>query len=100
MLAPDDIDDLGGLQRIYEHYGACQKRRNENAQHLPENMAQRQQIQEAQGMEETLVPQIFLDFVLDGFDIGQHVAVRDHYATRLGGRSGSEDYFQGVTARK
>src|SRR5580698_4842892 len=99
-LVANHVNQVGRLQRIAEDQGARQKRRNEYSQHLAEHVAQRKQIQETQRMKKSLVAKIFLDLTLDRFDIGKHVAVRDHHAARLGRGARSEDDLQRIWARE
>jgi hypothetical protein len=62
-------------------------------------MAERKQVEETERMNEPLVAKILLDFLLEALDVRQDVSVRDHNATRLGGRAGSEDDLQRVLTR-
>src|SRR5579862_5410320 len=50
-FALDGVREIRRAQGVDEHYGAGQQRRNEYTQHLPEHMAQRQKIQEPDGVE-------------------------------------------------
>src|ERR1700735_3066793 len=99
-LVANHINQAGGLERIDEDHGAREEGRDEDSQHLAEDVAQRKQIQKAQWMKDALVAKIFLDFALDWFDVGKDVAVRDHHAAGLRRRTGSENDFQRVLARE
>src|SRR5271154_5050163 len=63
-------------------------------------MAQGEQIEKSQGMENALVAQVLLDFMFDRFNIGKDVGMGNHHAARLGGGSRGEDNLQRVVARK
>ena len=63
-------------------------------------MAQRQQVQKADGMNQTLVLEIFGDLRLESFQVGENVAVGDDHAFGLGGAAGSEYDLNHVAALK
>jgi hypothetical protein len=67
---------------------------------LPENVAQRQRVQNAQGMNQPLIAHIGRRAVLDGSHAGQHVAVSDHDALGIAGGAGGEQNLQRRLAAK
>jgi len=95
-LAPDSADDFARLEHILEDHRTAHELRQKYSQELSEHVAQGQQAQEANGMDQALILQISLDFPLERRDIAEHVAVRDHYAFRFGGGSGSKNNFQDI----
>src|SRR5271156_2115703 len=82
-LVANHFNQAGRLERINQDHGAGEERRDQDTQHLAEDVAQWKQIQEAQRVKNALVVKIFLDFTLDGLDVGKDVAVRDHHAARF-----------------
>ena len=71
---------------------------DEESQKLSEDVAQGQQVQEAQGMEPLLVLPMLSDLALNRFEVRQHVAVGDHNSLRFGSRSRREDDLKHVVA--
>jgi hypothetical protein len=71
-----------------------QQRWNPQAHELPKDVAERQRVQNAQGMNEALVAQILADLLLQGIERGQHIALGVHDALGLGGGAGGEDDLQ------
>src|ERR1039458_3900966 len=51
----DRRHDFGWVECVFEHDGRAQQRGKKNSQELAEDVAQRQQVQEANGMHEPLV---------------------------------------------
>ena len=56
--------------------GRAKNLREENSEHLAEHMAQRQKIEEAQRMKDSLVAAIARELLLDGSEIREDVSVR------------------------
>ena len=74
--------------------------RQEDAEELAEDVAERQQVQEAQRMEDALVLEIFADLAFERLEVRQDVAVRDDDAAWLGRGAGGEDNLDDVVARQ
>ena len=89
-LAANGAHNFRGVERFLEDDRGTHQRRNEDPEELAEDVAQRKQIHEAQGMKETLVFQIGLNSALERLEIRENVAVREDHAAGLGGRTGSE----------
>ena len=70
-LAPDGANDFARLERILKDHGAAHQLRQKHSQELSEHMAQGQQVQEANGMDQAFVLQIFLDFRFERRDIAR-----------------------------
>src|SRR5271167_4692213 len=62
-------------------------------------MAEWQQIEKAQRMEDSLILQIGADLPLQRLQVGKNIAVRDHHAAGLGRRAGGEYDLDDVVAR-
>src|SRR5580692_4987954 len=92
----DRPDHVSGFECVLEYHGAAHQLRKEDAKKLPEDVAERQQIQEADGMNPSFVLEIFLNLQFQWRNIGENVAVRDYDSLGLGGGAGSEDDFQRV----
>ena len=95
-LAVDGVHDFRRLEFLLKNNGAAQQRRQVHAQELPEHMAERQQIQEPDGVHQALILQIALHPALQGSDIRQHVAVADDDSAWLRGRTRGEDDLQSI----
>src|SRR6185369_7255022 len=74
---------FAGLEGILKDHGAAHQLRQKHSEELPENMAQRKEVQKTNGMDEALVLQIFLDLCFKRSDIAENIAVRDHHALRF-----------------
>src|SRR5256885_17144894 len=91
-LAADGVDDVTGLQRLLKKNSSTQQWRHVHAEELPENVAERQQIQKAQWVYESCVFEIRTDLRLKRRDVAEHVAMRDHHTLGLsGGARGKND---------
>ena len=71
--------------------------RNQRRHRLPEHMAQRQQVQETDGRERAHVLSILIDLMVDGFQVGQNIAVRESDAPGCAGSTRSEQDFRDLT---
>ena len=87
-----------GIGGIFENDGGAEQWRNEQRHELSENVAERNQRDEAQRVQEAFVFQIGLDAAFDGFEIGEKISVGEHDAARLGGGAGGEENFGNVLA--
>jgi hypothetical protein len=67
-----------------------------HSQKLSEDVTQRQQIQEADGMNQTLILQIGKNSLLKRRNVGQHVAMGDDNTLRIGSRSGSKNDLENL----
>jgi hypothetical protein len=90
-LALDRADHLGGIQTFLENDEPLQQLRDEDTEELPEDMTQRQQVQEADRMNHSFVLQIFLNLALERLEVRQDVAMRNHHAFGFRRRSGSKN---------
>ena len=65
--------------------------RDESRHCLAEHVAERKQIQKADGAERTDIFAVFFDAFIDRLQIRQNVAMRNRYALRVTGRAGGEE---------
>ena len=72
------------------------QRRNQQGQRLSEQMAQRQEIQNAKRQKRPGILSILRHFARDRLEIRQQIAVRDDDALRLGGGPRGEDDFRDI----
>ena len=82
-----------------EHDGAVEHRRHERGHGLSEHVAERQQVQEADGKERFAVRRVFAHLAFHRDDVGEDVAVRQHHTLGLGCCARGEDDFDRVVAR-
>ena len=66
---------------------------NPQAHGLAEDVAQRQRLEDAEGMDQPLVAHVGLGRVLDGSYAGQHVAVGEDDSLGIAGGAGGEENF-------
>ena len=93
-VAADQLQQARRLQTAFEMHLRGHQRRNPQSHELPEDMAERQRVQEAQRMHDALVGQIFLHLALDGLKACDHVAMSMDDAFGLGGGSRGEENLQ------
>src|SRR5262249_45825554 len=86
-LAPYGGNHLAGLETLREKHRTPNQRGDEDAHELAEHMAQGHHSQKTYRMEDAFVFAILGKLSLNGTDAGQNVAVRQHYAARIGGGS-------------
>ena len=86
------------IQGVLEEHRGRQQLRQEDAEEFAEYMAERQEVQEAQGMKDALVAQILADLALQRLQVGQDVAVRNDHAARLRRGARGEDNLDDVIA--
>src|SRR5207302_5047160 len=91
---PDGGEAYRWIQRVLKNGGDSKQGKYKKAHELPEDVAQRHQIQKADGVEEAFVFQIFPDFRFERLEISEDIAVRDHHAPGLGGGTRGEDNLQ------
>ena len=65
VLAADGIQNRAGVELQHEHGGAAQQRRNEDAERLPEQVAERQHVQNAHGLKRARPFLVLAHFLLD-----------------------------------
>ena len=87
-----------GFSVSWKMHGRGQQLRQEDAEKLSEDVAERQQVQKAQRMEDALVAKVLADLALQRLEVGQDVAVRDDDAARLGRGARGEDDLHDVVA--
>src|SRR5579864_7428213 len=92
----DRPDNVSRFECVLEDYGAAHQLRKEDAKKLAEDVAERQQVQEADGVYPSFVFEIFPNLQFERRNIGENVAVRNYDSLGLGGGAGSEDDFQRV----
>ena len=71
----------------------AQKLRNEDAHKLPKDVAQRDEIQEANRMKEAPPLNVFCDLSFQRQQVGEQIAMREQHAFRSRGRAGGENDF-------
>ena len=87
----DSGDDLRRVERVLKVDFAAEELRHEDAHELAEDMAERQQVEEADRVEGPFPLAVLVDLALKRAEVRQQVAVRDDDALRLGGRPRRED---------
>src|SRR5208282_1066414 len=95
-FAADRRHDFGWVECVLEHDGRAQQRGKKNSQELAEDMAERQQVQEAKRMHKPLVLQVLLDLGFNRGQVADHVGVGEHDSLGLGGGAGSENNFERI----
>ncbi len=93
---PDNLVRAGSR---HEHYRGRNHRRNEQRERLPEQVAQRQKIQDPKRQEGPCVFAVLGHLAFDRFKIRQQVPVRDHDALGLRCGSRSEHDFGNIIRR-
>ena len=74
-LAADEVGHAGGIELLGEVDFGGEDGGDPEAHELAEDVAEREAVQEAQGMDPALVAAVFCDLVLDGLEGGEDVAV-------------------------
>src|SRR5207248_804768 len=90
----DDRDALGldgagylrGVERVLKVNFAAKELRHEEPHELPEDVAERQEVEEADGVDEALPTQVLPRLLFERREVGEQVAVREADAARVGGR--------------
>src|ERR1041384_191931 len=83
-FAPHSVDQFTRAQVVLQEDLRADELRHEDGHELAEDVAERHEVQEAQGMKEALPTAIFIYLSFDGREIGEQVAMRKHDALRLG----------------
>src|ERR1700730_11934686 len=97
-LVVNRTDDLGRVQRVQENRRGPGDLRQENAEQLTEDMAERQQIEEAQRMNNSFVASIALDFSLHRLQGRQQVSLGKNDTVRLRCRPRCKYNFDRIAA--
>src|SRR5882762_6941255 len=97
-FAFDGAENFAGIGGVFENYRGAEKRWNEKSHELSEDVAQRNQRNEAQRMEQTLVFEIGLHAAFYGFEVGKKISVREDDAARFGRSAGGEEDFRDLLA--
>ncbi len=93
----DGVQDRARVEIVHEHRRPAQQRWNENAERLAEQMAERQHVQNANGLERARQALVFLHLTLDGREVGADILVAMHDADRIAGGAGCVDDFDDVS---
>src|ERR1019366_2569212 len=92
----DRCHDFGWVECVFEHDSSAEQRGKKNSQELSEDMAQRQQVEEANRMHQPLVLQVFSDFGFERGEVADHVRVGEHDSLGLGRGAGGENDFEWI----
>ena len=95
---PDVLDDLGRVQRILKEDLAAEELRHEDAHELPEDVAQRDEAEEAERVHDAFPTHVLPYLLFERREVGEKVRVRQHDAARLSRRSRSVDNLDDVVA--
>src|SRR5260370_37722862 len=98
-LLPDRSNDFGGIAGRFDNYCGSQQRRNKQCHKLPEDVAQWNERNEAQGMQPAFVFAIRIDAAFEWLKIGKKISVCEHNAARLGRCAGSVENFRNRVSR-
>ncbi len=79
---------------------AAKQLRDEDAHELPEDMAERHQVQKANGMKRALPLEIFLDLSLKRREVRQQISMRENHAFRVSRSARSKDDLGDVVERR
>jgi len=97
-LAVNRADYFRGVERIEEHGCAAQNLRKKNSEKLAEDVAERKEVEKAQGVKEAFPAAVTVDFSFECFEVGEEVAVGEDDAAGFGRGAGGEDNFDGIGA--
>ena len=86
-LASNGADDLAWFQAVLKNYRPAHELRKKNPQKLPEDVAQRQQVQKANRVDEAFVLEILLNLRLQRCHVRENIAMRDDNALGIRGRA-------------
>src|ERR1700726_2352285 len=70
-VAFDGAQNFLRLLRVFENKGRTEKRRNEKTHELAKNVAERNERNESQRMEPTLVAAVFFDSLFERFEVSE-----------------------------
>jgi hypothetical protein len=82
------VKDNGGAHDLWD----------EESEELSEDVAERQQVEKAERVEDALVLEVWHDLALEGFEVREDVLVGDDDALGFGCSSGGEDDLHGISA--
>ena len=99
-LAADGFNEAGCNQAALEVDLGAEDGGNPQAHGLAEDVAERQRVEEAQGVDVFLVAQVGLGSLHDGVDAGEDVAVRVNDALWVAGGAGGEEDLERCVARE
>ena len=88
-----------GIEAAHEHHGAVDERRDVGGHGLPEQVAERQQVEEAQRQEGPGIRLVLGHFLRDRHEVGQQVLVANDDALGLRRGAGREHDLGDVVAR-
>ncbi len=92
----DRRHDCGWVECVFKNDRTPQQRWKKNSQELSEDVAQRQQVQEANRMHQPFVLQVFSDFGFDRDEVADHIGVGEQHSLRLGRGAGRENNFERI----
>ena len=82
-LCPDRAGDLRRVERVLKVNLAAEHLRHEKPHELPEDVAERQEVEEANRVDDALPARILHDLLFERREVGEQVAVRQAHAARL-----------------
>ncbi len=91
-------NNFGGVCGGLEDHGRAEQRRNEQCHKLSEDVTERDERDETERVKEAFVLAIRIDAALEGFKIGEEVAVGEDHAAGLGRGTGGEEDLRDVVA--
>src|SRR5262249_43036424 len=97
-LALDGGNHFARVQAVLKDHCSPDQRRNEHGHELSEDVAQRKQIEETDGMENAFVFEVLGNLALDWIQTGQQVAMREHYTARFSRGPGGKNNLGSVVA--
>src|SRR5437868_6686871 len=98
-FSPDSSQDFRRIEALWKDDGASDELWNKNPQKLPENVAERQHGQKADGMKDALVLSVMRNLSFKGPEISEDVGMRDHYSSRLRRCARGENDFHRLVLR-
>src|ERR1700690_1028542 len=97
-LLANGANYLRWIERVHEHRSPAENLRKKYSQQLPEDVAQRKQIQKTQWVKKAFVAPVTVDLLFNWLEIREKVSVRQHHSARLRRCSRCEDNFNGIVA--
>ena len=97
-FALDGAENFGRISGGFENYRGAEERGNEEGHELSEDVAERNQGDEAERMKKAFVFEVGLHAALDGFEVGEKVSMGEDDAAGFGsGAGGEQDFCDVVT---
>src|SRR5213594_2908335 len=96
----DGVDDFRRAQGVQENNRAAEQLRDKNSEELAENVAQGEQVEKPDGMEDAFVLEILVYLRLERLDVGENVAMGNGDALGFGRSAGCEDNLHQVVAHQ